>query len=95
MLLQKFFEPASVVLIGVSRQTGAGAYNNLEMLLSYGYAGRIYLVHPKVPEILGYRTYAGWPICRRSRTWRSSPWEGSGWCRPLRSVSSTASSGWW
>jgi acyl-CoA synthetase (NDP forming) len=56
--LQKFFEPASVVLIGVSRQTGPGAYNNLEMLLSYGYQGRIYLVHPKVPEILGYRTYA-------------------------------------
>ena len=55
--MQKFFEPASVVLIGVSRQTGPGAYNNLEMLLSYGYAGRIYLVHPKVPEILGYKTY--------------------------------------
>ena len=55
--MQLFFEPASVVLIGVSRQTGPGAYNNLEMLLSYGYAGRIYLVHPKVPEILGYKTY--------------------------------------
>ena len=46
-----------MVLIGVSRQTGPGAYNNLEMLLSYGYSGRIYLVHPKVPEILGYQTY--------------------------------------
>ncbi len=55
--MQKFFEPASVVLIGVSRQTGAGAYNNLEMLRQYGYPGRIYLVHPKVPEILGYRTF--------------------------------------
>jgi acyl-CoA synthetase (NDP forming) len=57
MPLQKFFAPASVALIGVSRQTGAGSYNNLEMLLSYGYKGRIYLVHPKVPEILGHRTY--------------------------------------
>jgi acyl-CoA synthetase (NDP forming) len=56
--LQKFFEPASVVLIGVSRQTGPGAYNNLEMMLRYGYRGRIHLVHPKVPEILGYRTQA-------------------------------------
>ncbi|MCL4504141.1 MAG: acetate--CoA ligase family protein [Deltaproteobacteria bacterium] len=55
--MQKFFEPAAVVLIGVSRQTGPGAYNNLEMLLSYGYQGRIYLVHPKVTEILGHRTY--------------------------------------
>lgn len=56
--MQKFFEPGSVVLIGVSRQTGPGAYNNLEMLLSYGYPGRIFLVHPKVPEILGYQTYS-------------------------------------
>jgi acetyltransferase len=52
-----FFEPGSVVLIGTSRQTGPGAYNNLEMLLSYGYSGRIYLVHPKVPDIMGYKTY--------------------------------------
>ena len=40
--LQKFFAPASVVLIGVSRRTGAGAYNNLEMLLGGGLApGRV------------------------------------------------------
>jgi acyl-CoA synthetase (NDP forming) len=56
--MQLFFEPRSVVLIGTSRQTGPGAYNNLEMLLSYGYSRRIYLVHPKVPEILGYKTYS-------------------------------------
>ncbi len=55
--MQLFFEPRSVALIGTSRQTGPGAYNNLEMLLSYGYPGRIYLVHPKVPDIMGYKTY--------------------------------------
>ena len=55
--MQLFFEPSSVVLIGTSRQTGPGAYNNLEMLLSYGYPGRIFLVHPKVPDIMGYKTY--------------------------------------
>jgi acyl-CoA synthetase (NDP forming) len=55
--MQLFFEPRSVVLIGTSRATGPGAYNNLEMLLSYGYPRRIYLVHPKVPEILGFKTY--------------------------------------
>jgi acetyltransferase len=55
--MQLFFEPRSVVLIGTSRQTGPGAYNNLEMLLSYGYPGRIFLVHPKVPDIMGYKTY--------------------------------------
>jgi acyl-CoA synthetase (NDP forming) len=55
--MHSFFEPRSVVLIGVTRQTGPGAYNNLEMLLRYGYQGRIYLVHPKVSEILGRQTY--------------------------------------
>lgn len=55
--MEQFFEPLSVVLIGVSRQTGPGAYNNLEMLQRYGYPGRIYLVHPKVREILGLRAY--------------------------------------
>ena len=54
--MQLFFEPRSVVLIGTSRQTGPGAYNNLEMLLSYGYTGRIHLVHPKVPDIMSYKT---------------------------------------
>lgn len=53
-----FFEPGSVVLIGVTRETGVGAYNNLEILLRYGYKGRIYVVHPGVAEILGYRTYS-------------------------------------
>jgi acyl-CoA synthetase (NDP forming) len=52
-----FFEPRSVVLIGTSRQTGPGAYNNLEMMVSYGYPGRIFLVHPKVAEIMGRPTY--------------------------------------
>jgi len=56
--MKAFFQPASVVLIGVSRQTGVGAYNNLEMLLRYGYQGKIYLVHPQAPEILGYQAYA-------------------------------------
>ncbi len=56
--MQYFFEPRSVVLVGVTRASGAGAYNNLEMMLRYGYQGRIYVVHPKVAEILGHRTYS-------------------------------------
>jgi len=56
--MRLFFEPRSVVLIGVSRQSGPGAYNNLEMMLRYGYRGLIYVVHPKVPEILGKKTFS-------------------------------------
>lgn len=56
--MRLFFEPESVVLIGVSRKSGPGAYNNLEVMLKYGFAGKIYVVHPKVPEILGHPTYS-------------------------------------
>ena len=56
--MKAFFQPRSVALIGVSRQTGVGAYNNLEMLLRYGYEGKIFLVHPQAPKILGYQAYA-------------------------------------
>ena len=56
--MRAFLEPRSVVLIGVTRKTGPGAYNNLELLLRYGYQGSIYVVHPKADEILGFQTYA-------------------------------------
>ncbi len=56
--MEAFLNPRSVVLIGVSRQSGPGAYNNLEMMLRYGYGGTIHLVHPKVEEILGHRTFS-------------------------------------
>lgn len=52
-----FLEPGSVALIGVTRQSGIGSYNNLEMMLRYGYRGKIFVVHPKVKEILGFETF--------------------------------------
>ncbi len=55
--MKVFFEPRSVALIGVTRQTGPGAFNNLEMLQRYGYSGKMYLVHPQVQEILGQKTF--------------------------------------
>ncbi len=55
--MRELFEPRSVVLVGVSRQTGVGAYNGLEMLLRFGYQGKVYVVHPKADEILGQKVY--------------------------------------
>jgi len=55
--MDKLFSPQAVVLVGVSRRTGVGAYNGLEMLLRYGYQGRIYVVHPQAEEILGHKVY--------------------------------------
>jgi acetyltransferase len=55
--MKGFLDPKSVVLIGASRRSGSGAYNNLEMMLRYGYGGKIFVVHPAVEKILGRRTY--------------------------------------
>lgn len=55
--MDNLFAPKAVVLVGVSRRTGVGAYNGLEMLLRYGYRGRVYVVHPQAEEILGYKVY--------------------------------------
>lgn len=55
--MRLFFEPKSVALIGAPRKTGTGTYNNVEMLLRYGYRGAVYPVNPKADEICGLRSY--------------------------------------
>lgn len=56
-LLKSLFSPSSVALIGVSRKTGAGALNPLQILKDFGYKGRLYPVNPSADYILGYRCY--------------------------------------
>jgi acyl-CoA synthetase (NDP forming) len=55
--VRKFFEPESVVVIGATRKTGPGAFNNVECMLRYGYKGRIYPINPNAPEICGIKAY--------------------------------------
>ena len=55
--MKSFLNPGSVVLIGVTRHGGVGAYNNLEVMLNFGVASDIYVVHPHVKNILGYPAY--------------------------------------
>jgi acetyltransferase len=55
--MKKFFEPNSVALIGVPRKTGVGALNNAEMMIRYGYKGRIYPINPNAKEICGLKSY--------------------------------------
>ena len=55
--MEKFLNPKSVALIGVPRGTGVGSFNNLEILLRFGYQGEIYPVNPKASEICGVRCY--------------------------------------
>jgi acyl-CoA synthetase (NDP forming) len=55
--MKPFLNPDSVVLIGVTRNEGTGAYNNLEVMLNFGVSATIYVVHPKMESILGYPAY--------------------------------------
>lgn len=55
--MKSFLNPDSVVLIGVTRNEGTGAYNNLEVMLNFGVSATIYVVHPNVKTILGYPAY--------------------------------------
>ncbi len=55
--MHKFMDPASVALVGTPRKTGMGAFNNAEMMLHYGYRGRMYPVNPGGGEILGLKVY--------------------------------------
>ncbi|MCX5834967.1 MAG: acetate--CoA ligase family protein [Deltaproteobacteria bacterium] len=55
--MRNFFDPESVVMIGAPRKTGMGAYNGVEMMLRYGYKGRLYPVNPKADQICGLKAY--------------------------------------
>ena len=53
--MHMFMDPASVALIGTPRRTGPGAFNNAEMMLRYGFKGRLYPVNPAGGDILGLK----------------------------------------
>lgn len=55
--MRSFFDPESVAMIGAPRNTGPGTYNGIEMILRYGYKGRLYPVNPKADQICGLKAY--------------------------------------
>lgn len=55
--MKRFVEPASVAIVGATRQTGAGSFNIVERLLSHGYTGTVYPVNRNTKDILGVATY--------------------------------------
>ena len=55
--MQKFLDPSSVALIGVPRNTGDGSFNNAEIMLRYGYEGKIFPINPNAKEICGLKVY--------------------------------------
>ncbi|MEJ2278934.1 MAG: CoA-binding protein [Candidatus Lokiarchaeota archaeon] len=57
MNLEPFFNPKSVVIIGVSRKEFTFNYTILKNLLEIFYRGKIYILNPNADEILGIKSY--------------------------------------
>jgi len=56
-MLDAFFRPQSVAVVGASRDPEKLGYAVLANLREGGYLGRLYPVNPKADEILGLKTY--------------------------------------
>lgn len=57
-MLEHFFQPQSVAVIGASREPGKVGHIVVRNLKRYGFAGSIYPINPNADEILGIRAYA-------------------------------------
>jgi acetyl coenzyme A synthetase (ADP forming)-like protein len=56
-MLNNFFNPKSIAVIGASRTPGKVGYDILKNTIQYGYHGNIYPINPSATEILGLKTY--------------------------------------
>ncbi len=56
-MLEMFFAPKSVAVVGAGREPGKLGYDVLNNLLQYGYSGQIHPINPKADEILGLKCY--------------------------------------
>jgi acetyltransferase len=55
--LRPFFNPESILIVGVSRKEYTFNYTILKNLLEIFYRGKIYIVNPNADEILGIKSY--------------------------------------
>ncbi len=56
-MLEQFFNPSSVAVVGASQKPGKIGYDILNNIVRYGYTGAVYPINPKAREILGRRAY--------------------------------------
>ena len=55
--LNSVFYPRSVAVIGASPDFNRLGYHCMSSLIMGGFLGRIYPIHPSLPEIIGFRAY--------------------------------------
>ena len=56
-MLDNFFGPKSIAVIGASRTPGKVGYDILKNIIQYDYQGTVYPINPEAPEILGLKAY--------------------------------------
>ena len=56
--LEPLFSPQSVAFFGVSTRNGSAGNQFLRAFQTYGYKGKIFLIHPTAAEICGLKAYA-------------------------------------
>lgn len=56
-MLNNFFNPKSIAIIGASRTPGKVGYDILKNTIQYGYKGSVYPINPSATEILGLKAY--------------------------------------
>lgn len=56
-MLNNFFKPKSIAVIGASRTPGKVGYDILKNIIQYGYDGSVYPINPGAEEILGRKAY--------------------------------------
>ncbi|MFL6817975.1 MAG: acetate--CoA ligase family protein [Bradyrhizobium sp.] len=55
--MNRIMRPKAVAVIGASSEAGKIGNSVMKNLINGGYQGKIYPIHPKDPEILGYKAY--------------------------------------
>ncbi len=55
--MKRIMQPRSVAVIGASSENGKIGNSVMKNLINGGYKGKIYPIHPKDAEILGYKAY--------------------------------------
>jgi acetyl coenzyme A synthetase (ADP forming)-like protein len=56
-MLNNFFNPKSIAVVGASRAPGKVGHDILKNIIQYGYQGSVYPVNPGASEILGVKSY--------------------------------------
>jgi len=56
-MLDNFFKPQSIAVIGASRTPGKVGYDILKNIIQYGYEGAVFPINPSATEVLGKKSF--------------------------------------